>query len=182
MNVAWPYIVVFLLAATPMFEIIGVIPLAIIAGLSPIPVALLAFLGNLLTVLLVIFLVDKLKAWMLTRKAKKNPQPQLEGSEFEDSASDQVSVEEDTKRSKRAKKIWEKYGLPGLAILGPLLIGSHIAAFMAMSFGSKRSWVTGWMTASLILWSVVAVVATSLGLELITDTTGTDSFLIDLFK
>lgn len=182
MNVIWPYIVVFLLAATPMFEIIGVIPLAIIAGLSPIPVALFAFSGNLLTVLLVIFLVDKLKAWMLKRKAKKNIQLQVEGSEFSNSSSDQVSEEEDTKRSKRAKKIWEKYGLPGLTFLGTLLVGSHIAAFMAMSFGSKRNWVIGWMVVSILLWTVIIAVASSLGLELITDTTGTDGFLIDLFK
>jgi hypothetical protein len=49
----------------------------------------------------------------------------------------------ETEKQKRARALFDKYGLPGLTIFGPLLIGSHISAFMGVSFGSKRSLVTG---------------------------------------
>lgn len=41
------YIFVFLLAAIPLFELVAVIPLAIIGGLSPVLTAILAFWGML---------------------------------------------------------------------------------------------------------------------------------------
>jgi Ca2+/H+ antiporter, TMEM165/GDT1 family len=159
MDIIWAYIVIFLLAATPLLEIIGIVPLGIISGLSHIPVALAAFLGNLLTVLLVIFLVDKVKGYLLKRK--KNKQMAMEGSI---TYSNEEVIE--SKRSKRANKLWNQYGLPGLTIIGPLIVGSHIAAFMSMSFGAKRKWVTGWMITSLTFWTVITTVGTYYGLGL----------------
>ncbi|WP_051488864.1 small multi-drug export protein [Cytobacillus firmus] len=65
------YLFVFLLAAIPLFELVAVIPLAIIGGLSPVLTAILAFLGNALTVVLLIVFVDQVKKWMRKRKQKK---------------------------------------------------------------------------------------------------------------
>ncbi|MCY7593458.1 DNA-binding protein, partial [Bacillus altitudinis] len=59
--------------------------------------------------------------------------------------------------------VWERYGLPGLALIGPFIIGSHLAAFMCMSFGTKRKQVTVWMTVSLIMWTALAASLTGAG-------------------
>ena len=40
---------VFILVAIPLVELIATVPLAIIGGLSPVPVAILGFPGNLAT-------------------------------------------------------------------------------------------------------------------------------------
>ncbi|WP_240335342.1 small multi-drug export protein [Paraliobacillus sediminis] len=123
------YILVFLLAAMPFVEAIILTPIATYAGLAFIPVLLLAILGNLLTVYIVIIFVDKIKAWR-----EKNGKY-------------------DNKRSIRARKLWKKYGPPGLALLGPFFVGSHLSAFLSLAFGGSKKQVTIWITISVTAWS-----------------------------
>ena len=106
------YIIIFLLAAIPFFEIAVIVPIAIIGGLPAIPVMIVAFLGNFLTIVLLIVYLDKFREW---RRRKKGE---------EDMSS---------KRHKRAKSLWDKYGLPGLAFIGPFFVGSHLSALLAIT-------------------------------------------------
>src|SRR5690625_6621937 len=57
-------------------------------------------------------------------------------------------------KNKRAKKIWDKYGLPGLAFIGPFFIGTHLTALLAISFGGTRSKTLVLMTASIAFWEI----------------------------
>ncbi|MBM4765191.1 small multi-drug export protein [Bacillus sp. B15-48] len=140
------YALVFLGAAIPWFEIGLVIPLGIIMGLSPFWVMFLAFIGNLSTVIPLILAFAKVQDWYANRQEKKG--------------------EASSKRSERAKKVWNKYGLPGLAFLGPILTGIHIATFIGMSLGASKRWTFIWMTASLALWTLIFGVVTMLGFDL----------------
>ncbi|MBE1554457.1 small multi-drug export protein [Sporosarcina limicola] len=140
------YFLVFLGAAIPWLEIALVIPLGIIRGLSSVWVMILAFVGNMLTVLILIVAFQKVKLWMDSRKEK--------------------SGKEDSKRTERGKRIWNKYGMPGLALLGPILIGTHIAAFIGLLFGATKMNTTLWMAISIALWTLVFGVATAMGFDL----------------
>ncbi|MGE1117096.1 small multi-drug export protein [Bacillus altitudinis] len=144
MDIVWGYVLVFILAALPFFEVVGVVPLGILSGLHPVTTAVIGFVGNFLTVLLLIVFVDRFKAWWLKRKEEKHD-------------------EKGEKKQLKARKVWERYGLPGLALIGPFIIGSHLAAFMCMSFGTKRKQVTVWMTVSLIMWTALAASLTDAG-------------------
>ncbi|MFI8722637.1 small multi-drug export protein [Bacillus altitudinis] len=144
MDIVWGYVLVFILAALPFFEVVGVVPLGILSGLHPVTTAVIGFVGNFLTVLLLIVFVDRFKAWWLKRKEEKHD-------------------EKGEKKQLKARKVWERYGLPGLALIGPFIIGSHLAAFMCMSFGTKRKQVAVWMTVSLIMWTVLAASLTGAG-------------------
>jgi uncharacterized membrane protein len=139
------YILVFLGAAIPWFEIALVIPLGIVRGLSPFWVMILAFIGNAITVIPVIIGFERVRIWYEKRKEK--------------------TPNTTSKRNLRAKKIWNKYGLPGLAFLGPILIGIHIAAFIGMSLGAKKNWAMLWMMSSLAFWTLVFGVLTMLGFD-----------------
>ncbi|WP_338472616.1 small multi-drug export protein [Niallia sp. XMNu-256] len=173
------YLFVFILAAIPLFELVAVIPLAVIGGLSPVLTAVLAFLGNALTVVLLIVYVDHVKKWMRKRKQKR-----MQGVLQDEGMAEEADVEgtEDSKKSKRARALFNKYGLPGLAIIGPFFVGSHISAFMGMSFGSKRRMVTIWMMTSLVLWTVIISVASSYGVTFFIPHVEEDGFLIRLFS
>ncbi len=140
----WEYIVVFLLAAVPWFEIAAVIPLGILRGLQPVWVVVLALIGNLSTIILVVYLFERIRDYLVRKKGV---------------------IKEDGKRQERAKRIWNKYGFPGLALLGPILIGTHIAAFIGMSFGATKNWTLFWMTISLVIWSVLLGIASFYGIE-----------------
>ncbi|WP_249870042.1 small multi-drug export protein [Oceanobacillus saliphilus] len=142
----YEYILIFIGAAIPWLEIALVIPVGIIRGLSSFWVMILAFVGNLLTVLPVIIGFEKVRTWYEKRQLKKGKEP--------------------SKRSNRGRKIWDKYGLPGLAMLGPILTGTHIAAFIGMSLGSEKKWVTLWMTISIGVWTLIFGIATILGLDI----------------
>lgn len=139
------YFLVFLGAAIPWLEIALVIPLGILRGLSPFWVMTLAFIGNMLTVLILIIAFQKVKEWMESRK-------QREGKS-------------ESKRAERGKRIWNKYGMPGLALLGPILIGTHIAAFIGLLFGASKVNTTIWMTISIALWTLIFGIATGMGFD-----------------
>ncbi|OZU89303.1 DNA-binding protein [Virgibacillus indicus] len=140
------YALVFIGAAIPWLEIALVIPVAILGGLSPLWVILLAFIGNVITVLPVIIGFEKVKTWYQNRKYKKG--------------------KTHSNRTKRGKRIWNKYGLPGLAFLGPILTGTHVAAFIGMTLGGKKQWVMLWMTVSIGLWSIIFGMGTAMGLDI----------------
>ncbi|MFC6333556.1 small multi-drug export protein [Paenibacillus septentrionalis] len=147
----WEYILVFLLGATPWVEIAAVIPLSIIAGLNPILVGLIAFLGNLSTVYLLIIFFEKFREWRKRKKGEDQPK---------------------SKRQARAVGIWNKYGLPGLSLLGPLLIGSHVAVFIGLLFGAKKQTTLFWMTISLVLWTLVITILSYYGIDFLVQLRG----------
>lgn len=156
------YLIVFLLAATPFIEIIGIIPIGVIAGLHAAPVIIVAWIGNMLTILIVILLTDKIKQWMQMRN-EKNP-------------------EKAKKREERAGRVWKKYGLPGLALISPILIGSHLGAVLAISFGGTKKQIAFWMTASIFIWAVITGIASYYGAEFLFQQTGYEGFLVDVLQ
>src|SRR5699024_8830517 len=70
-----------------------------------------------------------------------------------------------TKRHKRAKVLWDKYGLPGLAFIGPFFVGSHLSALLAIGFGAEKTKTLYLMTASLLSWTIVLGVASLYGFD-----------------
>ncbi|UJL46233.1 small multi-drug export protein [Virgibacillus sp. NKC19-16] len=140
------YVLVFIAAAIPWFEIAVVIPLGIVRGLSPFWVMLLAFVGNVITVLPVVFGADKIMEWYAKRREKKG--------------------KESSNRNDRGRRIWNKYGLPGLALLGPIVTGIHLAALIAMTLGAQKTSATIWLTISLGIWTLVLGIGTILGLDI----------------
>ena len=117
---------------------------------------------------------------MKARKQKRVGLREVEGGETQ--SIDEALSEKDSKKQKRARSLFDKYGLPGLTIFGPLLVGSHISAFMAMSFGSKRSLVTGWMITSLVIWTVVSTIAASSGVTFFAPDVEQNGFLVRIFQ
>jgi len=144
----YEYFLVFLGAAIPWFEIALVIPLGIIWGLSPFWVMVVAFVGNMVTVLALIIGFDRFQIWYNKRQEAKGKAV--------------------SKKNERAKRIWNKYGLPGLAMLGPILIGTHIAAFIGMTLGATKKNTTLWLTISIGVWTLAFGVLTALGFDFFT--------------
>jgi hypothetical protein len=141
----WEYFLVFLGAAIPWLELALVIPLGIVTGLNPFWVVIVGFVGNMVTVMALIIGYDRFNLWLSKRRQGKE--------------------EKESKRSERAKKIWNKYGLPGMLLLGPVLIGTHIAAFIGMSLGASKKQTTIWSVISIALWALVFGVLTALGFD-----------------
>lgn len=145
-DLLWAYIVIFVLAALPFFEAYGVIAVAILAGLPVIPVIVIGIIGNIVTVLLLILFINKFKEWRRKRKGDQgDKQP--------------------SKRMVRAQNLWKKYGLPGLSFVGPLIVGSHLTAFMGITLGGTRKMTSIWMVISITVWGIVFAVLAHLGID-----------------
>ena len=130
------YLLVFLLAATPLVEILVVIPIGVGLGLQPVAVAVVAFLGNVLPIYGIILAHERVAAFFARRRNSAEP----------------------SSRRKRATQLWEKYGLPGLAVASPISTGVHLAALLALGFGSTRRSTALWMTGSIAVWTALITV------------------------
>ena len=127
------YALVFVLAAIPLLEILVVIPIGVGLGFQPIAVAIAAFLGNLLPIYGIIAAHERIEGYLERRQNESEP----------------------SKRRQRAKRLWNRYGLPGLAVASPISTGVHLAAVFALGLGSSRRSTAVWMTASIAAWTVV---------------------------
>lgn len=136
------YGLVFVLAAIPLVEILVVIPLGIGLGFQPVGVAVAAFLGNVLPIYGIIVAHERIEEYLQQRRAS-----------------------EPSSRRQRAKRLWDKYGLPGLAIASPVSTGVHLAAIFALGVGSPRRSTAVWMTASIAVWTVALTSGSILALE-----------------
>lgn len=144
----WQYVVLFLVAILPFLDVFYIIPVGVALGMSPIAVGIIAFLGNFLMVIVFAMFFRQIAAWRNNRRIKKGKTGP-------------------TKRETKAKHIWEKYGLPTFAIVSPSILGTDIAALMALVFGSSKARVVTLMGISLVIWSVVMTVGSVYGLQYI---------------
>ncbi len=164
-ELVWEYFVVFILAATPWIEILVVIPMAVAYGLHPLGASLFAFIGNALPVLGVVLAYRK---WIFWRKRKISSS--LSHSFSHENNYDYSSSEDDknkfSKAKRRARNIFDRYGLPGLALLGPLLTGIYLALLVALALKCSLRSTAIWMTVSLALWATCLGIASFYGLSL----------------
>lgn len=61
-------------------------------------------------------------------------------------------------RVNKAKERYEKYGLPGLALISPLIASGHIAAFVSLAAGAQKRKVIFWHTISIVIWGIIGAV------------------------
>ena len=70
------------------------------------------------------------------------------------------------RRRERIERVWERYGIPGVALQAPLLTGPLLATLLALALGAPARPLLMWMLASVVLWGVVLAGAAALGFSL----------------
>jgi len=138
---------IFIAGAIPWFEAIAVIPSGIIFGLDPILTVIAAVLGNGLTIFLFAYAGSQIRQWLLRRREAKG------------------KVGE-SKRFAKAQAAFDKYGIYGMAALGPILIGTQFAAAISVAAGVKPFKAASLVTAGMIVWSIlIAWVLVAIGVD-----------------
>jgi membrane protein YqaA with SNARE-associated domain len=108
---------VFLAGLIPWMEEAAVIA-GILFGLDPVLTVLFAVLGNAITIALFAYGANAIRNWIVKKREKKGKEPE-------------------SPRLAKALKAFDKYGIYGLALLGPALIGTQFAALGAVAAGVK---------------------------------------------
>ncbi|MEF3405476.1 hypothetical protein [Agromyces sp. CCNWLW203] len=69
-------------------------------------------------------------------------------------------------RRERLRRMFDKYGVAGVSIIGQTFLPSQITSAAMVSFGANRNAVIFWQIISIVLWGVVFGVLASLGVSL----------------
>lgn len=135
------YIAILTAAAIPFFEATFAVPLGILGGTNLLLTLLAGVIGNFLTIVVVVIFSEKVRNWFIRDK--------------------------ESKRNRRAEGIWKKFGFYGFILLGPILLSSHVTAIAAVSFGAPKMKTIVYVTASIIIWTVILAVLAYIGMDLL---------------
>lgn len=147
---------VFLGGATPWLEAIVVIPGGIIAGAHPIPVLIAGIAGNLATVAVAAWFGERIRTWWIKRRMARGG----------DTAAAEID-ERKARRRERVERIARRWGLPALAALGPVGLGTQVSAVVAVGIGITARAAFIWIGAGTVVWSVLAAVLTVAGVSFV---------------
>ncbi len=120
----------------------GAFPVGVGLSLPPLVIAVTAAVSYAVGVALVLILGQPVRDWLLKRfgnKVSGNP-------------------------NSTVRKVWDRYGLIGLALLAPVTTGSQIGAAIALSLDAPPRRVFVAMTLGACLWCAVLALAIQFGL------------------
>lgn len=129
------YLGIFIAGAIPWFEAIAVVPAGILFGLDPVLTVIAATTGNAITIFLFAYAGAAIRASMVRRRVAKGQTG-------------------DSPRFEKALKAFDKYGIWGMAALGPIIIGTQFAAAASMAAGVKPLKVSLLIIISMVIWCV----------------------------
>lgn len=145
----WQLLGVFLASAVPFIESYFGSVIGVIIGL-PVAVAIaVAVLGNITSMVALVLFGDRINDWRQKRSERKG-KSQSEG-----------------KSGQKLKSAFDKWGIPGVSLLGQTILPSQITSMAMVSFGADRKKVIFWQIISIILWGITFGLLAHLGLGLI---------------
>jgi hypothetical protein len=124
-------------------ELWAAIPLGFAFNLHPATIFGLSSAGSIISALLVVLVGSKIRSTILRWRYGENKAPQ----------------------HGRLHNIWERYGVMGLGLLSPLLLGAPLGAALGCVFGAEKWRLLLWMSLGIVLWSVALTVIGVLGLS-----------------
>ncbi|WP_309132715.1 hypothetical protein [Brevibacterium sp.] len=133
---------VLLVSAIPFVESYFGSAIGVAIGLNPVVTILMAVIGNVLSMLALVY-----GAGALRDQAMKNRATEL------------------TPKRQRLKRMFDKFGVPGVSLLGQTVLPSQITSMAMVSFGANRNAVAVWQIISIILWGVLFGVLATLGVS-----------------
>jgi hypothetical protein len=126
--------------------------LGTIVGIHPLVAVPAAVLGNVLCTFAIIALTGRARD-AVTRGRGANA-----GAAADGSADAPVDAPADARPSGMRGKVataLDKYGVPGVCLLGPLVVASQITAPTLIALGATRRQVYVWMGISILAWGVL---------------------------
>jgi hypothetical protein len=139
---------IFLAGAIPWFEAIAVVPAGILFGLDPVLTVIAAATGNIITIAGFAYGGNSIRSWIVRRRLAKG----------KDGESPKLI---------KAQQAFDKYGIYGMAVLGPILIGTQFAAAASVAAGVKPLKVSILISASMVLWALsIAWLMVSFGVSI----------------
>jgi uncharacterized membrane protein len=161
-----PFIIA-LAGAVPFVEGEGAATIGIIGGLNPVVAVAAAAIGNFLCVLVVVLLTSGARSAIVNRRRvhTNTTEPMLAGSGTGPrsvrsepiGAPEDDHIGSDRRAARRAKfqRALDRYGVPGVSLLGPLLLPTQFTSTMLAAAGVAKARVLFWQAIAIVAWSIL---------------------------
>lgn len=136
---------VTLIAAIPFVDSYFGAVVGVLAGLHPAVAIAAAIVGNVLSLLIFVFVAHRVR----TKVAASRP------------------AREVTPRRAKLRASFDKFGVAGVSLIGPAILPSQITSVAMISFGASRNAVILWQIISIIVWGTAFGVLATLGVSLV---------------
>ncbi|MEN5072271.1 small multidrug efflux protein [Isoptericola cucumis] len=166
-------LVVAAAGAIPFVEGEGAVAIGIIGGIHPALAAVAAMVGNFLCVAALVLLSSGARNAVVTRHranvrareavtvgggAGAGPRPaEGAGSAAGETAGEGRGVE----RRAKFQRAYERYGVPGVSLLGPLLLPTHFTATMLAASGVGKARILVWQAVAIVGWTTLTALVVS---------------------
>lgn len=150
-------LIVALAGAIPFIEGEGAATIGIIGGIHPFIAAIAAIVGNFLTVALLVIASSSARNAVVNRQRAK-AMVDTDGRIVEGvAAGTRGGVDSDRKAARKQKfqHALERYGVPGVSLLGPLLLPTQFTATMLAAVGVGKVRILIWQAIAIIGWTTL---------------------------
>ncbi|MCS4535780.1 small multi-drug export protein [Corynebacterium sp. HS2168-gen11] len=148
----------FLAGCVPFLESYFGAAFGVVIGIAPIIAIPAAILGNVISIVVIMTLGTQLQDRFRSRIQAEATDP-AEGH-----------ARKRPTKYQRFNARFQKYGIPGVAVLGQTVLPSQFTCIALLALGAKRSTVLTWMTVSSALWGIVYGALATTGITFITST------------
>ena len=119
-------------------------PVGLALGCSSLTIILMTALGALVAITIIYFFGSKVKAWIIKRLSKGKSE----------------------KKKGKLNRLFEKYGIPGMGILGTLLLGPNMTMAMGMIIVKNEKALLMWTALGIVIWTIVLTLIGNYSIEL----------------
>lgn len=120
------------------------LPVGFLLKTPPFFIALMTCLGALTCVFVFYFFGTRLKQFFYRFYSEKSKE----------------------KKEGKIRRIFEKYGCPGLGIMGTLLMGQPVVMLLGMIIVKRKKNLLVWVSIGTVIWSIALTIAGTYGLKL----------------
>ncbi|MEJ1092126.1 small multidrug efflux protein [Microbacterium istanbulense] len=161
-------VIVALAGAVPFIEGEGAATIGIVGGIHPVVAALAAMIGNFACVTILVLLSARARTAIVMHR-ERTRELALVGAgggtlvETTEAAASDQAPESSRKAARREKfqRAFTRYGVPGVSLLGPMLLPTQFTATMLVAAGISKARVLAWQGVAIFLWTTVLTVVIS---------------------
>jgi hypothetical protein len=138
-NLALRLLTVFGIGAVDLW---AAFPAGLALGLSPLVIGAVAAAGALAGLIVIVYPGERLRAWLVARDSRQGKNRSMN----------------------RAKRLWGRYGVIGVGLIAPLIMGVPAAAALGVAMGAPRQKLVPLLTVVILFWGIVLTILSWLGL------------------
>lgn len=148
-------LIVALAGAVPFIEGEGAATIGIIGGIHPAIAIVAAAIGNFVCVALLVLFSSGARQAIVTRRNESRNRALVGAGEMDGAAATAVAEHPRPARKEKFLRALEKYGVPGVSLLGPLLLPTQFTATMLAAVGVGKARILFWQAIAIVGWTTV---------------------------